>query len=53
MKAFVIVTLSLSIISEMGTMRRGVSVNDAYLLLGGLVRFVLDILAIIFVSIAM
>lgn len=53
MKVFVIVALSLGIISEMGTMRRGVSENDAYRLLGGLVRFVLDILAIIFVAVAM
>ena len=53
MKAFIIVTLSLGIISEMGTMSRGCSSDDIALLLGGLVRFVLDILAIIFVAVAM
>lgn len=53
MKAFIIVTLSLGIISEMGTMRRGAISSDIVLWLGGLVRFVLDILAIIFVAVAM
>lgn len=53
MKAFIIVALSISLASELGCMYRGASDDNGGLFISGLVRFVLDILAIIFVAIAM
>jgi hypothetical protein len=52
-KAFVIVVLSLEIVSEMGTIGRGVTSEEVPVVIGGFVRFVACILALIFVAIAM
>ena len=53
MKAFIIVVLSISLVSELSCMYNGLSNDNDITFVSGLVRFVLDILAIIFVAIAM